>query len=113
MPITDTRMTRFMISLDQSVDLVFKAFEDMQGGEIYVKKIPSMKVTELAKAISADAKLKVTGIRAGEKIHEQMISPDDSIYTYGIRTISKFYQQLPAGTRMLIESGMAKRYLTV
>lgn len=82
LPITDTRMTRFMISLDQSVDLVFKAFEDMQGGEIYVKKIPSMKVTELAKAISADAKLKVTGIRAGEKIHEQMISPDDSIYTY-------------------------------
>lgn len=82
LPITDERMTRFMISLEQGVELVWHAFEDMVGGEIYVKKIPSMKVTELARAIAPEARQKVVGIRPGEKLHEQMISPEDSFYTY-------------------------------
>lgn len=82
LPITDTRMTRFMISLEQGVELVWSAFEDMVGGEIYVKKIPSMRVTDVAKAIAPEAEQKVIGIRPGEKLHEQMISPEDAFYTY-------------------------------
>jgi len=81
-PITDKRMTRFMISLEEGVELVWHAFEDMEGGEVYVKKIPSMKVTDIASAIDAKAKQIEVGIRPGEKLHEQMIGPEDSIYTY-------------------------------
>lgn len=93
LPITDERMTRFMITLEQGVELVWHAFEDMEGGEIYVKKIPSMKMTELAKAVAPDAKLKIVGIRPGEKLHEQMISPEDSYYTY---EYGEHYKILPA-----------------
>ena len=82
LPITDPRMTRFMISLEDGVKLVWHAFEDMVGGEIYVKKIPSMKVTDLARVVAPDAEQKVVGIRPGEKLHEQMISPEDAYYTY-------------------------------
>jgi len=82
LPITDDRMTRFMISLEEGIDLVFHAFNDMEGGEIYVKKIPSMKITDLAKAICPKCKLDIVGIRPGEKLHEQMISAEDSYYTY-------------------------------
>ncbi|XDZ52683.1 UDP-N-acetylglucosamine 4,6-dehydratase (inverting) [Neisseriaceae bacterium CLB008] len=82
LPITDPRMTRFMISLEQGVELVWHAFEDMVGGEIYVKKIPSMKVTDLANVVAPAAKQEVIGIRPGEKLHEQMISAEDSHYTY-------------------------------
>jgi UDP-N-acetylglucosamine 4,6-dehydratase len=82
LPITDERMTRFMISLEQGVELVWHAFDDMVGGEIYVKKIPSMKVTDLARAVAPDAGQKIVGIRPGEKLHEQMIGPEDSYYTY-------------------------------
>jgi UDP-N-acetylglucosamine 4,6-dehydratase (inverting) len=82
LPITDERMTRFMISLDQGVELVWHAFEDMVGGEVYVKKIPSMKVTELAKVIAPGAKHEIVGIRPGEKLHEQMIGAEDALYTY-------------------------------
>jgi len=81
-PITDKRMTRFMISLEEGVELVWHAFEDMQGGEIYVKKIPSMKVTDVALAIDQDIEQEEVGIRPGEKLHEQMIGPEDAIYTY-------------------------------
>ena len=81
-PITDQRMTRFMISLEQGVELVWHAFEDMEGGEVYVKKIPSMRVTDIARAVSSTAKLETVGIRPGEKLHEQMISEEDSHYTY-------------------------------
>ncbi len=81
-PITDERMTRFMISLEQGVELVWHAFEDMEGGEIYVKKIPSMRITDIAKAVSPGARLETVGIRPGEKLHEQMISEEDSHYTY-------------------------------
>jgi UDP-N-acetylglucosamine 4,6-dehydratase (inverting) len=82
MPITDLRMTRFMITLEQGVELVWHAFEDMMGGEIYVKKIPSMRVVDVAKTICPDAELKVIGIRPGEKIHEQMIGLEDAPFTY-------------------------------
>lgn len=82
LPITDPRMTRFMISLEQGVELVWHAFKDMVGGEIYVKKIPSMKVTDVANVIAPDAKQEVVGIRPGEKLHEQMIGAEDSHFTY-------------------------------
>lgn len=82
LPITDARMTRFMISLEQGVELVWHAFEDMVGGEIYVKKIPSMKVTDLATVVAPEAKQEVVGIRPGEKLHEQMIGEEDAYYTY-------------------------------
>jgi UDP-N-acetylglucosamine 4,6-dehydratase (inverting) len=82
LPITDNRMTRFMISLEEGVELVWHAFEDMQGGEIYVKKIPSMKVTDIALAIDESAKQEEVGIRPGEKLHEQMIGSEDALHTY-------------------------------
>lgn len=82
LPITDPRMTRFMITLDQGVELVWHAFSDMVGGEIYVKKIPSMKVTDIAHAVAPNARQEVIGIRPGEKLHEQMIGPEDALHTY-------------------------------
>ena len=82
LPITDKRMTRFMISLEDGVDLVWHAFDDMVGGEIYVKKIPSMKMTDLASVIAPQAKQEIIGIRPGEKLHEQMVSAEDAYYTY-------------------------------
>jgi UDP-N-acetylglucosamine 4,6-dehydratase len=82
LPITDARMTRFMISLEEAVKLVWHTFEDMVGGEIYVKKIPSMKVSDLARVVAPEAEQQVIGIRAGEKLHEQMISTEDAPYTY-------------------------------
>ena len=93
LPITDNRMTRFMISLEEGVELVWHAFENMKGGEIYVKKIPSMKVTDLAIAIDKNAIQKVIGIRPGEKLHEEMIGEDDSAYTY---EYDGYYKILPA-----------------
>lgn len=82
LPITDDRMTRFMITLEQGVELVWHAFEDMEGGEIYVKKIPSMKVTDVALASVPGAKHETVGIRPGEKLHEQMIGTEDALHTY-------------------------------
>ena len=91
--ITDPRMTRFMISLEQGVELVWHAFDDMVGGEIYVKKIPSMTMLDLATAVSATAEQKIIGIRPGEKLHEQMISAEDSFHTY---EYPEHYKILPA-----------------
>ena len=82
LPITDSRMTRFMISLEQGVELVWHAFEDMIGGEVYVKKIPSMTVTDIARVVAPDARHDIVGIRPGEKLHEQMIGIEDAPYTY-------------------------------
>jgi UDP-N-acetylglucosamine 4,6-dehydratase (inverting) len=82
LPITDSRMTRFMISLDQGVELVWHAFEDMVGGEVYVKKIPSMKVTDIARVVAPEARHEIVGIRPGEKLHEQMIGIEDAPYTF-------------------------------
>ena len=91
--ITDTRMTRFMITLEQGVELVWHAFNDMVGGEIYVKKIPSMKVTDIACAVDESARQEVIGIRPGEKLHEQMISYEDAAHTY---EYEGHYKILPA-----------------
>lgn len=93
LPITDERMTRFMISLEQGVDLVWHAFEDMVGGEIYVKKIPSMKIVDVARVIAPAARQEVVGVRPGEKLHEQMISEEDSLYTY---EYDEHFKVLPA-----------------
>lgn len=82
LPITDPRMTRFMITLEQGVELVWHAFEDMEGGEIYVKKIPSMKVTDVALASVPNAKHKIVGVRPGEKLHEEMIGTEDALHTF-------------------------------
>jgi UDP-N-acetylglucosamine 4,6-dehydratase/5-epimerase len=92
-PITDCRMTRFMITLEEGVECVWHAFNDMVGGEIYVKKIPSINITDIAKAINSDAKHKFIGIRPGEKLHEQMIGTEDSFYTY---EYTDYYKVLPA-----------------
>lgn len=94
LPITDTRMTRFMITLEQGVELVWKAFADMVGGEIYVKKIPSMKVTDIASVIAPEAKQEIVGIRPGEKLHEQMVGPEDSVYTYEYPDYFKILPQI-------------------
>ncbi len=84
-PVTDKRMTRFMISLDECVDLVWQSFSKMIGGEIFIKKIPSIKIIDLVKAISSQAKIKIIGIRPGEKIHEIMITEDDSLNTLELK----------------------------
>src|SRR5688572_2234297 len=95
LPITDVRMTRFMITLERAVELVWHAFTDMEGGEIYVKKIPSMKLTDIARAIAPKAETEVVGIRPGEKLHEQMIGEEDAHYTY---EYDEYYKILPAIT---------------
>ena len=91
-PITDARMTRFMISLEQGVDLVWHAIDDMVGGEIYVKKIPSMSVIDIANTIAPDAEKQIVGIRPGEKLHEQMIGEEDAPSTY---EYDNYYKILP------------------
>ncbi len=78
LPVTDKRMTRFWITLEQGVNFVLCCLESMKGGEIFVPKIPSMNIMDLAKAISPDCQIKIVGIRPGEKIHEVMITEDDS-----------------------------------
>ena len=93
LPITDARMTRFLISLEQGVELVWQALEDMVGGEIFVKKIASMKVLDMAKAIAPDARIEIVGVRPGEKLHEEMISSQDAPYTYSYKD---YYKILPA-----------------
>ena len=92
-PITDPDMTRFMLTLEQAVELVWPAFNDMQGGEIYVKKSPSMNILDIAKSVSQNAGFNIIGIRPGEKIHEQMISVEDSPHTF---EYEDYYKILPA-----------------
>jgi len=91
--ITDERMTRFMISLQEAVDTVWYAFDDMIGGEIYIKKIPSMKILDIAKAIAPEHSYKIIGIRPGEKLHEQLISSDESDSTF---EYPDYYKILPS-----------------
>lgn len=93
LPITDEKMTRFMISLEEGVNLVWRAFDDMHGGEIYVKKIPSMNIMDIAKAVAPDAGHRIIGIRPGEKLHEQMIGAEDADHTY---EYDGYYKILPA-----------------
>ena len=91
--ITDPRMTRFMITLEQGVELVWHAFDDMVGGEIYVKKIPSMNICDIARAVDPGCEQEIVGIRPGEKLHEQMIGVEDAPHTY---EYSDHYKILPA-----------------
>jgi UDP-N-acetylglucosamine 4,6-dehydratase len=105
LPITDERMTRFMISLEQGVELVWHAFTDTQGGEIYVKKIPSMRVIDIARAVAPQARHELIGIRPGEKLHEQMISAEDSLYTY---EYPDHFKVLPAIHNWSVDPGRIK-----
>lgn len=91
-PITDPRMTRFMITLEQGIKLVWLALEDMVGGEIYVRKIPSMKITDIARIVAPGVKQVVIGVRPGEKLHEQMLGAEDSCSTY---EYTDYYKILP------------------
>lgn len=86
LPITDSRMTRFWITIDQGAWLVFHALREMRGGEVFVPRIPSMKITELAKVIDPDCKTEEIGIRPGEKLHEVMIPEDDGRSTVAFKT---------------------------
>tara|TARA_Y100000816_G_scaffold240646_1_gene187283 strand:+ start:1518 stop:2513 length:996 start_codon:yes stop_codon:yes gene_type:complete len=91
-PITDGSMTRFLITLKECVEFVWFCFGEMKGGEIFVKKLPSFRTLDLARAISKNNKFKYIGIRPGEKMHEQMISKDDAMYTYNFNS---YYKILP------------------
>jgi UDP-N-acetylglucosamine 4,6-dehydratase (inverting) len=93
LPITDLLMTRFNISLQGGVDMVLHAIANAWGGEIFIPKIPSYKITDVAMAIAPNCKLDVVGIRPGEKIHEEMITTSDSFYTYDL---GKYFTILPS-----------------
>ena len=99
-PITDTRMTRFNITLNEATDMVLKVLKKSEGGEIYVPKLRSFRIIDLAKAINPKNKIRILGIRAGEKIHEQMISSSDS---YSTIELDNFYAILPQGNLDLIK----------
>lgn len=111
LPITDDRMTRFWINLGQGVEFVLKAFQRMQGGEIFVPKIPSVRVTDLAQAISSHKNYKIIGIRPGEKLHEIMCPADDSHLTiefndhYVISPTISFTHQVDYRTNECDEKG--------
>lgn len=81
-PITDPRMTRFFITLEQGVNFVINCISEMKGGEIFVPKMPSIKITDLAKSVCPGCKQNIIGIRPGEKLHETLVPKDDGIYTY-------------------------------
>jgi len=111
LPITDFRMTRFLISLEDAVTFIISSLELMQGGELYVPRIPSMKILDLAKVISANAELIEIGLRPGEKLHEEMISADDSRRTIELKerfivmpVVSEWGYKTPEGTLMKEES---------
>jgi UDP-N-acetylglucosamine 4,6-dehydratase len=96
LPITDPKMTRFNISLDGGVQMVMHALDHAWGGEIFIPKIPSYKITDLAEAIGPECEKPIVGIRPGEKIHEEMITESDSYYTWDLGT---YYCILPSQTR--------------
>lgn len=104
LPITDPTMTRFNISLQGGVDMVMHALEHAWGGEIFVPKIPSYKITDVAEAIGPECEKPVTGIRPGEKIHEEMITASDSFYTWDLGT---YYAILPATLNWKLEEFVA------
>lgn len=93
LPITHPQMTRFNITLEEGVDMVLHAMDQAWGGEIFVPKIPSYKVTDVAKAIAPACEQEIIGIRPGEKIHEEMITPSDAFYTYDL---GRYYVVLPS-----------------
>ncbi len=93
LPITDAAMTRFNISLQGGVDMVMHAIENAWGGEIFIPKIPSYRITDVATAIAPECEQEIVGVRPGEKIHEEMITTSDSFYTYDL---GKYYTILPS-----------------
>lgn len=95
LPITDAQMTRFNISLQEGVDMVLHAMENAWGGEIFVPKIPSYRITDVAKAIAPEANIEITGIRPGEKLHEEMITTSDSFSTYDLGRYYAIVPQVP------------------
>jgi UDP-N-acetylglucosamine 4,6-dehydratase/5-epimerase len=106
LPITDPAMTRFNINLQEGVDMVLSALESAQGGEIFVPKIPSYHITDVARAIGPDCKHVVTGIRPGEKIHEEMITASDSLNTVDL---GSYFAILPSAGAHSVESYCAAR----
>jgi UDP-N-acetylglucosamine 4,6-dehydratase len=102
--ITDERMTRFWITLEQGVDFVVRCVDLMQGGEIFVPKIPSMRVPDLARAVAPDADVRLIGIRAGEKLHELLIAEDEARHTvehddlYVVEPVNPPWGYKPSGT---------------
>lgn len=110
LPITDPKMTRFMITLSDAVDLVLDAFDDMVGGETYVRKIPSMGILDVARAVAPKSRTFVVGIRPGEKLHEQMIGPEESEYTFDF---GKFFKILPVVNTWDRAADLSKGGMTV
>lgn len=109
MPITDINMSRFMITLDQGMDLVETALKTAVGGEIFVRKVPSMRILDVAEAINPTAEMKIIGARPGEKIHEQLISYDEAKYTYDFGEYFKIYSPyfLPKQTTIIEQGGQS------
>ncbi|CAM4140096.1 UDP-N-acetylglucosamine 4,6-dehydratase (inverting) [Zobellia nedashkovskayae] len=105
LPITDLNMTRFNISLQGGVDMVMYALEEAWGGELFVPKIPSYRITDVAEAVGPECEKPVVGIRPGEKIHEEMITPSDSFYTYDL---GKYYAILPVTHQWNLEDYLKK-----
>lgn len=105
LPITDPNMTRFNISLQGGVDMVMHALFHAWGGEIFVPKIPSYRITDVAEAIGPECTRKVVGIRPGEKVHEEMITPSDSFYTYDL---GKYYTILPAVPKFKLDDFLSE-----
>lgn len=105
LPITDVNMTRFNISLDGGVDMVMHALDHAWGGEIFIPKIPSYRIMDMATAIGPECEHVVVGIRPGEKVHEEMITPSDSFYTYDL---GKYYTILPSVPNWDVEDFKAK-----
>ena len=105
LPITDPKMTRFNISLDGGVDMVLHALGNAWGGEIFIPKIPSYKISDVANAIAPEIEHRVVGIRPGEKLHEEMITSSDSFYTYDL---GKYYTILPSVTNWDLEAFVKK-----
>lgn len=109
LPITHAEMTRFNISLDEGIELVLHALEHAWGGEIFVPKIPSFRITDLAEAVAPDCEVKIVGIRPGEKLHEEMITPSDSLNTLDI---GSRYVIVPTHPRWDLEAYIKKENAT-
>lgn len=106
LPITDPQMTRFMVTVEQGVELVWHALADMEGGEIYVRKVPSMTIIDIARAVNPKAEPEIIGVRPGEKLHEQMISAEDSHYTFEYENCYKIMPAINAwGNESRIKNG--------
>ncbi|MEI8365285.1 MAG: UDP-N-acetylglucosamine 4,6-dehydratase (inverting) [Parachlamydiaceae bacterium] len=109
LPVTDKRMTRFWITLNQSVDFVINNFNDMRGGEVYVPKIPSMKIEDLANAMAPGLEHTYTGIREGEKLHELMVATEDSRHTYEYDNHYMIVPEIYSHNPQLVQSYLAGR----